>query len=271
MINKRKRHIIQDDSSGYMMSISDLMSGLVFIFIIALVYFVVHYKSVNKSLANRNATRTQILTEIDNIIKERDLDKNLAIIIDKENGVIHIRDKEAKKDKMLFMSGKADPEENGRLVIEGLSDLLREVLPCYTPNYDDCKLPELKRPTEYDRKLETVFIEGHTDRDKINNGQFSSNWELSVKRALGAYNILTTKNEYLKDKLCNEFGLPVFSVSGYGDTRPISKENDRDNYKLDRRIDLRFIMIPYNNDDIQKIVNQPVSSTSSLESNLSPK
>lgn len=269
MKSKKKHRIIQDDGSGYMMSISDLMSGLVFIFIIALVYFVVHFKSVNKSLASRNETRTQILTVLEKKIKNRDLDRNLEINIDAASGILHIRDK--KKDKMLFDIGKANPEENGEIVLEGLSDLLKEVLPCYTPNHNECLLPESKKPNKYERKLETVFIEGHTDRDPIHNSQFNNNWELSTARAIATYEIITTKNEYLKNTLRNEFNKPIFGVSGYGATRPFSAENDRDNYKLDRRIDLRFVMIPHNRKETQDIFNQPVSVESSLENNLSPK
>lgn len=268
MRNKKNHRIIPDDGSGYMMSISDLMSGLVFIFIIALVYFVVHFKSVNKSLASRNETRTQILAELEEKIKNRDLDKNLEINVDAANGILHIRDK---KDKMLFGIGKATPEENGKIVLEGLSDLLRELLPCYTPNNDECLLPESKKPNEYERKLETVFIEGHTDRDPIHNPQFKNNWELSTARAIATYKIIMKKNEYLEDTLRNEFNKPIFGVGGYGATRPLSEENDRINYKSDRRIDLRFIMIPYNRKETQDIFNQPVSVESSLEHNLSPK
>jgi len=238
MKRKNINKIEQEDDSGYMMSISDLMSGLVFIFIIALVYFVVHFKSVNKSLASRNETRTQILTEIEHRIKEKDLDKNLEIEVNAKNGVIHIRDK---SDKMLFKSGKAEPEGNGRIVLEGLSDLLRSIVPCYTPkNFQACGLPESQRPLPINRKLETIFIEGHTDRYPIHNSQFSDNWELSVQRAIEVYRILIGKNEYL-EQIKNESGFPVFSVSGY-------------------------VMVPPKDGEMNKPENQ-----STLKMNLSPK
>jgi len=264
MTRKNNKQIEHEDSSGYMMSISDLMSGLVFIFIIALVYFVVHFKSVNKSLASRNETRTQILTEIEHRIKEKDLDKNLEIEVNAKNGVIHIRDK---SDKMLFRRGKAEPEDNGRIVLKGLSDLLREIVPCYTPsNFQACGLPVSQQPSPIDRKLETIFIEGHTDRYPIHNAQFSDNWELSVQRAIEVYRVLVDKNNYL-EQIKNESGFPVFSVSGYGATRPISKENDFEKYMLDRRIDLRFIMTPPKDGEVGELNNEQ----STLKINLSPK
>jgi len=252
---KKGRRLSQDEDSSYIMSISDLMSGLVFIFIIILVYFVIHYKSVNKSLASRDATRTRILQTIKEKIEEKELDKNLAIVIDAKNGVIHIRDK---ADQMFFRSGKAVPEENGVIVIEGLSDLLKEIVPCYTTSHEEyCML--LPHPKKEDRKLETIFIEGHTDSIPIYNQKFKSNWELSVARAIATYNILVNKNEILKN-ITNESGRRIFSVSGYGDTRPISESNNGKDCQQDRRIDLRFIMTPHDNEEIKKIMEKPLSA-----------
>jgi len=86
-----------------------------------------------------------------------------------------------------------------------------------------------------------------------------------VQRAIEVYRILIGKNEYL-EQIKNESGFPVFSVSGYGATRPISAETDYEKYMLDRRIDLRFIMVPPKDGEMNKPENQ-----STLKMNLSPK
>jgi len=42
----------------------------------------------------------------------------------------------------------------------------------------------------------------------------------------------------------NEFGSPLFSVSGYADRRPVAPNEDEEGRRHNRRIDLRFIMSP---------------------------
>ena len=39
----------------------------------------------------------------------------------------------------------------------------------------------------------------------------------------------------------NQDGDPLFSVSGYGETRPVNdQQSSEDDYRLNRRIDIRF-------------------------------
>lgn len=43
------------------------------------------------------------------------------------------------------------------------------------------------------------------------------------------------------NRLSNQDGDPLFSVSGYGETRPVSKQQvSEEDYRLNRRIDIRF-------------------------------
>jgi flagellar motor protein MotB len=216
-----------------------MMSGLLFIFIITLVFFVVKYKSINKSLMSRDEIRQEILHTIEDKLSAMDVQKNLAISIDKNSGIITLRDK---KDKLFFRSSEAVPEENAKMAIESLSDIFASTLSCYTKNTLGCSLIPI--PAEKDRQLGSVFIEGHTDILKVrqpNINNFQDNWDLSTHRAMETYKILIRKNQTLSE-LKNQNEENVFSVSGYGATRRLSKGDSPQELALDRRIDFRLVM-----------------------------
>ncbi|MBU0701339.1 OmpA family protein [bacterium] len=83
-----------------------------------------------------------------------------------------------------------------------------------------------------------IKIEGHTDKIPISNIQFSSNWELSVSRAVSVvhYIIYHAKNkahfpEYKIKRLeCR------LAASGYGEFHPIDRRNPK--AEINRRIDV---------------------------------
>jgi flagellar motor protein MotB len=81
-------------------------------------------------------------------------------------------------------------------------------------------LKELQRPENL-RLLDTIFIEGHTD--SVPNNREMGNWGLSTYRAIALWNSWTDKQgsfQALRD-LKNARGEPLFSVSGYSDTRRV--------------------------------------------------
>ena len=53
----------------------------------------------------------------------------------------------------------------------------------------------------------------------------------------------------------NKNGEPLFSCSGYADTRPISGNDTEEGRQENRRIDLRFTMIPPADENL-KIVDE---------------
>ena len=98
-------------------------------------------------------------------------------------------------------------------------------------------------------RVETIFIEGHTDNVPIVTEIFPSNWELSTKRAINTWLTMSGTSPKLTT-LLNDKGEMIFSVSGYAETRPISENATEDGRRENRRIDIRFSMAPPTEEDI---------------------
>ena len=133
---------------------------------------------------------------------------------------------------MLFDVGFADIKPQGARVISMLGEVLIKTL----------------QSDEYMGAVETIFIEGHTDNVPINNGVFPSNWELSTKRAINTWLLMQKANQDLAN-LKNKNGQPIFSCSGYADSRPVADNGTEAGKSENRRIDIRFTMTPPTKED----------------------
>ena len=214
-VEERTRPATMADAS-YWISISDLMAGLVTIFILALIYHVITYQRQVESLTDNEVVRTEILRTLEAKINERD--QFLKVEIDEVHGVLRL------PNEVLFDSGSDALRGLGRQNVAVLSHALYEVLS------DD----------RFDRRVETVFIEGHTDKVPMApNSRFQSNWELSAQRAINTWREMLKSAQL--DSLKNALGQPIFSCSGYAASRPVESI---DNLAQNRRIDLRFAMSP---------------------------
>lgn len=73
-----------------------------------------------------------------------------------------------------------------------------------------------------------VYIEGHTDNVPISGGRFGSNWELSAARASGVLHAFVAK------------GLDPyrFTISGYGEYRPVASNESPEGRAKNRRVEL---------------------------------
>jgi chemotaxis protein MotB len=78
----------------------------------------------------------------------------------------------------------------------------------------------------------SIIISGHTDNVPIKNAQFSSNWELSVMRAINFMKILLDN-----DKLDPRW----FSAKGYGEFQPIASNDDAAGKARNRRVEILIL------------------------------
>lgn len=75
-----------------------------------------------------------------------------------------------------------------------------------------------------------VSIEGHTDNVPINNGQYSSNWELSAARSLSVLREMVSYTPTLNPSR--------FSATGFGEFKPIASNSNEGGRKANRRVEI---------------------------------
>jgi chemotaxis protein MotB len=247
--------LLEDEGAGYLISVADMMSGLLLIFIITLVAFILNFQDAVQKQKDVTETQKEIVRKITNAeqirsallitIKTRLEQNNIIVEIDTEHGVLRLTEQ-----AVLFESGAESLDDDNKNNLKIIGQVLSELVPCYSatpPTGDMCG--EYK---SYKGKVDSIFIEGHTDNVPINSWRMEDNWVLSAKRAITAYRELIP-NTILAD-IQNISGQPVFSVSGYGEGRPV----DGHSYSVptsdpvNRRIDMRFIMTPPTLTEIQR-------------------
>ena len=258
MSRETRQDLIEDEGAGYLISVSDLMAGLLFVFIITLMAYVLNFHRVTQQAATERQRmeeeRDRLATVVDDLTNSRQLRAEmlqrikrelealgLKIEVDVEHGILHLTE-----DTLQFESGRAilPPDQHARLA--KVSMVLAQVLPCYTHRPP----PTLACDARHAGKLESVFIEGHTDNVPYTRGRFKDNWDLSAQRAMYTYRAMVMELQPGLAALRNSDGFPIFGVAGYGEGRPrpghryTTPVSDPAN----RRIDLRFIMMPPRSD-----------------------
>lgn len=226
---KRKKTINLPNSDTFNLSISDLMAGLLAIFILILSWQILTYTNMKSDFSDKSYERVALLNEIHKELTNR----GILVEINQTHDVLRLHDKALK-----FQSGRAMPEA-GEENVQQISEVLYEVL---------CK--DRGDKPKYKDLVETIFIEGHTDSDLAGaRDDYPDNWMLSTARAVRTWEMMSVyrpnPNVQSLGEIKNQNGLPIFSCSGYADTRRIvEKEITAQDKSMNRRIDIRFVMTP---------------------------
>lgn len=240
-----------EEDENYFISMTDMMVGVLFIFIILLMVFAMNLRQVTDTsqetieqlrtvaktaekvkqevqalqakvsseidaVRSAAAVKVQLLTELQETLEKA----GLKVSVDVDNGVLRLNE-----DAINFASDRSDLIGAAAEKVQRLAAVLADTLPKYLPGGED-------RPAY----LETVFIEGHTDR----SGSPQRNWTLSTERAVNTFWALITAQPMLVN-LSNRQKQPVLSAAGYAASRPIPGI-DPSLLDRQRRIDLRFVM-----------------------------
>ena len=237
--------------NSYLASVSDLVSALIFVFIIMLAVFAYRLAEVTEDWTSTYETRGRILEDIAARLGEA----GIRVEVLADQGVIRLSD-----NAINFPSGGDVPVAEHHENVGFLARAIAEVAPCYaqsegpaSPSPDElesvsrlhCQLPADRSsypcPDLPDR-LDTLLIEGHTDHVPVAAGnRFRDNLELSSMRAATVHRMIAICEPGI-EVLRNSEGYPILSTSGYGSTRPATQDPTRDDDN--RRIDLRFLLEP---------------------------
>lgn len=228
-------HGIEEES--YFVSMTDLMVGMLFVFIIMLMAFALNlreqqdkFDQTTDALTQANQTRKEMLEDIAKQLAKR----GVIVFIDRENGILRL------PEEMLFPRGQYELTAKGHDALNQLANVLEVVLPCYAQS----SIIPASCPPNRKGRLEALFIEGHTDdkpiASRMANG-ISNNWELSTERAITTFNALR-EHEPMLQSLSNDSRQKLLGVSGYAEFRPVKTENTEEAKAANRRIDLRFLM-----------------------------
>jgi chemotaxis protein MotB len=184
--------------------------------------------AVSDYLMRDNRIRTDMLATVLSLLREREVD----VILDPENGVLRL------PESLLFDTGEAVLQPRGVRALRELAAVLALTLPCYSraPASQQIDCPIASKPL-----LEAVLVEGHTDDRPISTSTFADNWQLASARAINTYKALLAYEPSLS-VLLNERGEALLGVSNYEAQRPVSLGPTPEDRRLNRRIDLRFLI-----------------------------
>jgi flagellar motor protein MotB len=214
------------------MSFSDIMSALLVIFILASVILMLKLLEMEKELRQRQQrfedeivelreaeqVRRTILAEAVEALRRR----GVKVEVSENHTVLSIPN-----DILGFDTGEYEIKSEFQPVAREIGQVIHEVI-------------SRDRRVEF---LDTIFVEGHTDNRPLQGFMGKGNWGLSTFRAISLWQFWSDAlpAEQTLGTLVNKEGRPLFSVSGYGETRPVvAAQLNEDDYRRNRRIDIRF-------------------------------
>ncbi|MEZ5936171.1 MAG: OmpA family protein [Alphaproteobacteria bacterium] len=230
----------EDDQESYFVSMTDLMIGLLFIFIIMLMSFAINYREAeqrhqqtNERLTDNQDTVEYILGELEQSLENQ----GIEVSIDPDKGVLRL------PESILFESGQAKLTKEGKQAVGALAIALEPFVTRFASvvGSGEGDSEESASDADYHGRLEAVLIEGHTDSEPVWGGEFRSNWDLSTARAIATFTALEQAAAIIGQAV-NDRSEKLVGVSGYGEHRPVASNDHAAGRRANRRIDLRFLM-----------------------------
>lgn len=221
MLFRRKIAPIEEDENSFWISYSDILSSLLIIILLVTVYVIFELTQTKKNVTENleeitkaELVRKETLEEIQSTLKQYGVDVEIA----NNYSVLRIPE-----------STLAFESNNYRIPYEMEDELIKigQVI--------------LKVLSEGDTEdyFDTIFIEGHTDIRPSKREM--GNLGLSTFRAISVWNFWRSRVSEEYSQLSNLQGDKMFSVGGYGESRPaIENQITEEDYRKNRRIDIRF-------------------------------
>ncbi|EIU1653471.1 OmpA/MotB family protein [Pseudomonas aeruginosa] len=228
----KSKEVSVDEENPYWMSFSDIMSALLVIFILASVILILQLMEIQRELKERQVQFEQELVELKKAEQVRRTILDEAVEALRERGIkVEVSENHTvlsiPNDLLGFDTGAYDIHAAYQARALEIGKVINEVI-------------SREDRVEF---LDTIFIEGHTDNRPLQGFMGKGNWGLSTFRAISLWQFwgsALSPDEQLA-RLKNKDGKPLFSVSGYGETRPVLvDQRTEDDFKRNRRIDIRF-------------------------------
>ncbi|MDI6642064.1 MAG: flagellar motor protein MotB [Elusimicrobiota bacterium] len=155
-------------------------------------------KGKAKEAVDRKKQEAEATDKIAKYFEETGLDKFAKIVIDAE------RVRVSMVNPVLFSLGEATLKEEAKMLLKPVAELIRII------------------PSK-------VIVEGHTCNLPIFGGKYKSNWELSADRAINVVKYLVHFENIPPNR---------FRVAGYGEYRPVARNDTEENRAKNRRIEI---------------------------------
>lgn len=146
----------------------------------------------------------EIYNRVINFVEKNDLEDKVIITADSKGVYVNV------SNAILFGKESASISREGRSVLKSVGKLLNQL----------------------DNR---VVIEGHTDDIPNAYGQYPTNWELSVGRAVSVLRYLN-ENEHVDARR--------LSAVGYGENQPLAPNNSEENRARNRRVNIVVVYEP---------------------------
>lgn len=237
-----------EGEGGYLASASDLMIGLLFVFIILVVVLALEQRRKDgevEKIMGAADPRASVTKAIGEALKG----SGLKVAVDETSGVISL------PSDALFAVGEFSLGAEAQAAMVGARARLADVLNCYV--HSQRKAAQSDCPANPGgHEIDTIFLEGHTDSRPMLR-QDIDNVTLSFKRARAIHQLLLGEGSPLLP-LRNQAGQTVFSYSAYGDTRllPGIAGEDAQNRRVDMRIVLKYQSINDTLRNVEQAVNR---------------
>ncbi len=256
----------KDEDNPFLLSFSDLMAGMLAIYILVLIVTLVELEKRREEL---RISKKELIASLEGIQKIQDeIRLSISGVVKREQALVlmlrEIQDDLKKRGIEVIIAENLKvlriPEEQLHFALGEYS------IPIEHKESANAIGEVLLKSLKQDKNrslLDTVFVEGHTD--SVPNNRAMGNWGLSTYRAISLWKFWTEspgKMSELRELRTispdsNQFEKLLISVSGYADTRSTHDHLNgiklKDDRSEDRRIDIRFTLVSSEKRDLKRL------------------
>jgi chemotaxis protein MotB len=210
----RKRIEDSGENNIFWITMTDLMTGLVLVFVVMFfyTYMTSHLELMKQKLAKETATKQ---------LQESLVAQNIDAIVDPVTGIVKISDLE------LFELGSYELSEDGKKYLDKFAPAYFNSL--FTNDY-------------LNKNIKKIIIEGHTDSQTFagiynDDEQYMKNMELSLNRAYNVANYITSTSY---DKTNADRLRKMIIVQGASYSSPVIN-NGKEDFAKSRRVELKIV------------------------------